>query len=305
MDKIIRQTFEDIKLLKVQGATAVARTIIQILSQYGSKIKTDNISIWKKNLNQAADNLLLARPTEPMAQNGVKFVFFRLKEKKDAVKIKKQLKEACHDFLTVMDNAAKKIIPYGQKIISHNDNILTHCHSWLVEQLLIQAKKNKKKFQVFNTETRPLFQGRITSEKLIQAGIPNTMITDSSAGFLISHYSGKKLMMDKVILGADALLPDGSVINKIGSFTLSLVAYEEKVPLYVVAPLLKFHNQSWIKIEKRSPKEIWPKSPKKLKIINFAFDTIPEKYITGLICEAGLIKPRDIRKYLKKIYPFL
>ena len=101
------------------------------------------------------------------------------------------------------------------------------------------------------------------------------MVADSSAAFLISHYSGRKLMMDKIILGADALLPDGTVINKIGSFGIGMVAYEERVPLYVATTLLKFHPKTWIKIEKRPSQEIWPEAPQKLKIINFAFDLIP------------------------------
>ena len=305
--KTIRQTFKNIKSLEIQGATAVARTVIKALRAYSLRIKTKNLSVWKKELKKASDFLLSARPTEPMAQNGVKFIFFQLNKArpKNVVQARNYAKKASDDFLMMMTDAADLIIQHGQKLIKNNDDVLTHCHSWLVEQILIKAKKNKKKFRVFNTETRPLFQGRITSKKLLQAKIPTTMVADSSAGFLISHYSGKDLMMDKVILGADAVLPDGSVINKIGSFSIGSIGDQEKVPLYIATTLLKFHPQSWIKIEKRSPKELWANAPKNLKIINFAFDTIPAKYIKGIICEAGIIKPKDIKRTIKKIYPLL
>ncbi len=306
--KTIKQTFKNIKSLKVQGATAVARTTIQALKAYSLRIKAKNVANWKKDFKKAADLLLSARPTEPMAQNGVKYIFSQLSlaKPKNVNEIKNEAKKAADDFLKTMKLAAELTIKNGRKIIKANDDdILTHCHSWLVEQILIQAKKNKKNFKVYNTETRPLFQGRITSKKLLQAKIPTTMVADSSAGFLISHHSGKDLMMDKIILGADALLPDGSVINKIGSFGIGSIAYREKVPLYIATTLLKFHPKSWIKIERRSPKELWPNAPKNLKIINFAFDRIPSKYITGIICEAGVIKPSQVKAYLKKIYPFI
>ncbi|MBU4369620.1 S-methyl-5-thioribose-1-phosphate isomerase [Patescibacteria group bacterium] len=308
MDNSIKQTFKNIKSLKVQGATAVARTTIKALKAYSLKIKAINATNWKKDFKKAADFLLSARPTEPMAQNGVKYIFSQLSkaEPKNVVETKNEAKKAADDFLKMMKNAADLTIKYGRKIIKANDDdILTHCHSWLVEQILIQAKNNKKNFKVYNTETRPLYQGRITSKKLLQAKISTTMVADSSAGFLISHYSGKDLMMDKIILGADALLPDGSVINKIGSFSIGSIAHQEKVPLYIATTLLKFYPKSWIKIERRSPKELWPNAPKNLKIINFAFDRIPMKYITGIICEAGVIKPEAVKKTVKKVYPFL
>jgi len=306
--KTIKQTFKKIKSLKVQGATAVARTTIKALKDYSLRVKANNVANWKKDFKKAADYLLSARPTEPMAQNGVKYIFSQLNlaKPKNVVEARNETKKAADDFLKTMKLAAELTIKNGRTIIkAKDDDILTHCHSWLVEQILIKAKKNKKNFKVYNTETRPLYQGRITSKKLLQAKIPTTMVADSSAGFLISHYSGKDLMMDKIILGADAVLPDGSVINKIGSFGIGSIAYREKVPLYIATTLLKFHPKSWIKIERRSPKELWPNAPKNLKIINFAFDRIPMKYITGIICEAGVIKPSQVKTYMKKIYPFI
>ncbi|OQX71397.1 hypothetical protein B6D52_01645 [Candidatus Parcubacteria bacterium 4484_255] len=309
MDILLKQTFQKIKSLKIQGATDVAVAIIKTLADYSDNIKTKELPVLRKELKAGAKFLLSARPTEPMAQNGVKFIFSQLSKSravKDVISAKNCIKKASDDFLAAMLDAGDLAIDYGEKIVKNNDNILTHCHSYLVEQVLIKAKKNKKRFKVYNTETRPLFQGRMTSKILLKANIPTTMIGDSSAGFLISHHSGKNLMMDKIILGADAILSDGSVINKIGSFAIGVVAKEEKVPLYIVSALLKFHNKSWIKIEKRSSKELWKNAPKDLKIINFAFDIIPAKYITGgIICEYGIIKPKNIKMAVKKNRPFL
>ena len=307
MNIILKQTFQNIKSLKIQGATDIAIETIKTLANFSDAIKIKKLSAFKKEFKAGAKFLLSARPTEPMAQNGVEFILSQLNKNrpKNITHAKDCIKKASNDFLMIMSDAGDLVINHGKKLVKNNDDILTHCHSWLVEQILIKAKENKKKFKVYNTETRPLFQGRMTSKILLQAKIPTTMIGDSSAGFLISHYSGKNLMMDKIILGTDAILSDGSVINKIGSFAMGVVAKEEKVPLYIASTLLKFHNKSWIKIEKRSPKELWKNAPKGLKIINFAFDIIPAKYITGIICEQGIIKPKDIEKIIKKNYSFL
>jgi len=303
----LKRIFQDIKSLKIQGATAVAKSIILALMDYEFKNKAKNLKIWQKNFKKAADYLLSARPTEPMAQNGVKFIFSELKlaKPKNIEQAKNYLKKAANDFLILMEDAAKIIIPIGQTVIKNNDRVLTHCHSWLVEQILVAAKKSNKKFYVFNTETRPRFQGHITAKNLLKAGVKTTMVSDSSAGFLISKYSGQELMIDKIILGADAILKNGSVINKIGSYSIAAAAQHESIPVYIAAPLLKFYPKSWIKIERRSPKEIWPDAPKKLKIINFAFDLIPADLITGIICEFGIIRPNEANKFVKKFYNWI
>ena len=305
MDKEIQNTYRQIKNLTIQGATAIAKSTIIALQHYGVSLPTSNSKLWRQRIKSAAYLLLSARPTEPMAQNGVKYILSYLTKTKNTQLLKQQLNQSAKDFLNLLTISGQKIAQSGQTLIKTKDNVFTHCHSWVVEQILIKAKQSGKRFFVYNTETRPLFQGRITARQLLKANIPVTMVADSSAGFLISHYSGEELMMDKIIVGADALLADGTVINKIGSFTIALVAKQEKVPIYIAAPLLKFYPYSKIKIEQRSPTEIWPRAPKKLKIINFAFDSIPAKYISGIICEAGIIKPTALKQTVKRLYPWL
>jgi ribose 1,5-bisphosphate isomerase len=304
MDNLIQKTFADIKSLKIQGATDVAIAIMRAISSYSSRIKVNDLSVFKEKIKKAADLLLSARPTEPMAQNGIKAVLSQLKTENKSLSLAQDIvQKTAEDFLMMMADAGDLVVKHGEKVVKNQENIFTHCHSWLVEQILIKAWQNQKKIKVYNTETRPLFQGRVTARKLLAAGIPTTMVVDSSAGFLISHHSGKDLMMDKIILGADAILSDGSVINKIGSFTIAMVAKQEGVPLYVAANLLKFHDRSEIKIEERAPQELWREVPNGLKIINFAFDRIPAEYITGgIICEEGIIKPKQAKSLAQKNY---
>ncbi|MCX6740798.1 MAG: hypothetical protein NTY61_00135 [Candidatus Parcubacteria bacterium] len=304
MDKHLQILYRDIKTIKIQGATAIAKAMISGLKDYGLNDNSE-LKNWQRQFGAAAKYLISARPTEPMAQNGVKFILQALKNQRptNIVAAKTILRQSANQFIFLLDVSAQKIIKNGQSVIKNGDDVLTHCHSWLAEQIIIKAKKSGKKFRVFNNETRPLYQGHIMAKKLLAAHVDITMVTDSSAGFLISRYSGQKLMIEKIIIGADAILSNGSVVNKIGSHGIAASAFLEKVPFYVASSLFKFYHHSQIKIEQRPAKEIWPQAPKKLKILDFAFDMVPAPWITGIICEAGIIKPKDVGKYVKKIYP--
>ena len=302
---IITETSSKIKSVKIQGATKIAKAVVDALRISATHIHCKNAQIFKKKMKEAARILLSQRPTEPLSRNAVKFLFLSFKNKRDLALIKRDFQKSCNQFITMIEEAEKKISFYGERIIGENENILTHCHSSLVENVFRRAKKNGKKFYVFNTETRPLFQGHITAKHLLEMKIPVTMVTDSSAAFLISRYSGKELMMQKVIIGSDALLEDGSAINKIGSFGISLVSFYEKVPLYVVTSLLKFSSSFRVEIEKRPAREVWPHPPHGLKVINFAFDFVPSQFIRAIVCEAGIIRPQEVKHYVKLLYPWM
>jgi len=301
-----QQTVEKIKKIQIQGARAIAVASLNSLKSLAKDKSAGKKELLTK-VSRAIDQLKKARPTEPLNQNCLNFVKSQLKiyQASRIDQLKNVLNDSVNFLLNQLTSTDQEIISNGEKIIKSGQNIFTHCHSSTVEGILKSAWQHQKRFKVFNTETRPLFQGRITAKNLSRAKIPVTMVADNAASFLISETSGKDLMMGLVLLGADAILPDGSVINKIGSFGISQSAYFEKVPLYIVASLLKYDSDGIVPIEIRPSKEIWPQKPKGLKIINFAFDTVPAKYITGLVCEFGVIKPSQVKKLVRKNYPWL
>lgn len=131
------------------------------------------------------------------------------------------------------------------------------------------------------------------------------MITDDAAPFFIDNLYESDVDIDMVIIGSDAIKMDGSVYNKVGSFGIALAARHSKIPVYVVGSLTKIDTENSVKIEKRSGKEVRPEAPKGLGIINYAFDKVPAKFITGIITEYGVIKPRDIKRMLKKNYSWM
>jgi translation initiation factor 2B subunit (eIF-2B alpha/beta/delta family) len=259
---------DDIKKIKIQGARNVAKAAFCAYSLIPTKT-----SIKK---------LLSLRPTEPML------------EKVLSLAGKKSDKEILNHFT----ESQNRINQYVLKLIKPNDKIFTHCHSTNVVNSLIFAKKSWAKFEVYNTETRPLFQGRKTANELRKAGIKVTMFVDSASAIAIEK-SGRKdeTYADKVFLGADALLNNG-IINKIGSGMIAELAHKHKIPVYIIADSWKYSKKK-VPLENRSLNEIWDKAPKNIKMQNPAFEFVSKKYIAGIVTELGLMKYDDFVKMMR------
>jgi len=263
--KRFNQICKQIKLVKIQGASNIAKAGLQAYKLFPNK------STKKK--------LLSLRPTEPMLEN-----VLDLAEKGKSKQAIQHFKEA-----------QEKINKLTLKLIRNNDVIFTHCHSSNVIKALIYAKRKNKKFEVYNTETRPLYQGRKTARELKKAKIKVTMFIDFALGVALTKEQETK-KPDLVLLGADAILKKG-VINKIGSEIISIIAKQNKIPVYIIADSWKFTNKK-TPIENRKLNEIWDKAPKNIKIKNPSFEFIPKKYIKGIVSELGIL---SYKQFLKKV----
>lgn len=261
--KICRQ----IKEVKIQGARNVAKAALLAYSVNHTK--------------KAKKILLGLRPTEPMLVNVLNMV-----DKKPKTEI-----------LRHFDDAQNAINKYALKIISNGMKIFTHCHSTNVANALIYARKHGKKFEVFSTETRPLFQGHQTARELSKAGIKVTMVIEASAGDVLEK-GGAIKKVDMMIIGSDAILANGSVINKIGSNMFAEIAYDNKIPVYVIADSWKFSKRN-VEIEEREHEEIWSETDH-IRIRNPAFEVVRAEYIAGIVSELGILKPKAFVKAVRK-----
>jgi methylthioribose-1-phosphate isomerase len=190
----------------------------------------------------------------------------------------------------------------GAELIPERARVMTHCNTGALATAgygtalgVIRSAKDKK-ISVIANETRPYLQGaRLTAWELVQEGIPCTLITDSMAGHLMS-----KGEVDVVIVGADRIAANGDVANKIGTYTLAVLAKRHGIPFYVAAPLSTFDPKipdgSHIPIEERPASEVtgyrgtrW--APEGVSVRNPAFDVTPAELITGIICEEGIAYP--------------
>lgn len=247
----------DIKSIKIQGAENVAKAAFYAYNLIPNK--------------SSKKKLISLRATEPMVHNVLNLT--------DKLSYK--------ELLNLLKENKDKINKNVFRLIKNNSLIFTHCHSSGVINTLIYAKKHRKKFEVYNTETRPLFQGRKTANELKKAGIKVTLFVDSAADIAIKK-------SDMVLLGADAITTKG-VLNKVGSGMFAEVAKDNHIPLYVISDSLKFSKQK-IKIEQRNPKEIW--NNRKISIKNPAFEFVPKENITKIITEKGIM---SYNEFLKKV----
>lgn len=209
----------------------------------------------------------------------------------------------------------KRIGEIGAKLVEDGDTILTHCNAGALATaglgtalaIIRYAVAEGKRIRVIATETRPLLQGaRLTVWELVKEGIDVTLITDNMVGYIMS-----KGIVSKVIVGADRITRDGYVANKIGTYTIAVVAARHRVPFYVAAPSSTFDlslEGPSIPIEERDPDEVRTVLGKltitvpTVKVYNPAFDITPPDLITAIITEKGIITPpyaRNIEKVLK------
>ena len=195
----------------------------------------------------------------------------------------------------------------GAELIPQNARVMTHCNAGALATAgygtalgVIRSAKDKS-ISVFACETRPYLQGaRLTAYELVQEGIPCTLITDSMAGHLMSRGE-----VDVVVVGADRIAANGDVANKIGTYTLAVLAKRHGIPFYVAAPLSTFDPKipdgSHIPIEERPAEEVtgyrgvrW--APEGVAVRNPAFDVTPAELVTGIICEKGVVLAPDRKK---------
>jgi ribose 1,5-bisphosphate isomerase len=295
---------EKIRDLKVQGARNIAIAAVKALEDLARKTKAKTRETFTNELLQARDVLFASRPTEPLMRNAVKWVLCSVEEsdKKKVVDLAKVVSLSSNEFRKNLEESRERIAEIGAKRIRDGSVVFTHCHSSTVTHLMTKAKQNGKAFEVICTETRPVFQGRITAEEMLELGIKTTFIVDSAARSFMKN-------ADIVIVGADAITSEGNVINKIGTSTIALLAYEARTPFYVASELLKFDpatlHGDCEEIEERSPDEVWKDAPKKLIVRNPAFEVTRRDFIHGIICEEGIITPQTVSEVVHRKYPWV
>ncbi|OUV31308.1 MAG: S-methyl-5-thioribose-1-phosphate isomerase [Betaproteobacteria bacterium TMED100] len=201
----------------------------------------------------------------------------------------------------------KKIGLNGALLLGEKVNIMTHCNAGSLATaghgtalgIIRSAHSIGKKIEVFAGETRPFLQGaRLTAWELIKDGIPVTLITDNMSGYLMSLN-----LIDAVIVGADRVTSNGDVINKIGTYSLAVLASKHNIPFYVACPWstvdIKTQTGAQVTIEERDSKEVtgygtstW--APQGIKVFNPAFDVTPANLVSYLVTERGVVKPNNL-----------
>lgn len=280
------ETVRKIKSLEIQGAENIA---VKAVEAFAEKLKKTRS---KAKLAKAVRELKAARATEPALQNALDYCLANYEKDHHIAKT----------VLSHFKENRPRISKTGADLIHTGMKVFTHCHSSTVERILIEARRQGKRFEVFNTETRPRFQGRITAAALAKAGIPVTHFVDSAG-------RQKLRECDLFLIGCDSITKSRKVINKIGTEAMFDAALESRVPVYVCTNSWKFDTESSLKrdtkIEQRDPKEVWDKPPRNVTIFNPAFEKIDLNKVTGVITELGVLKPNKLIRTIRRKYPYI
>ncbi len=289
--------------LKIRGAPAIG-----VAGSYGValgalEIEAKSRDEFLRRLQGISQTLAATRPTAKNLFRAIDRMQQVAAVGEDIEQTKKALIDEAVKIHSEEVEATKKLSQLGAELIQDGFSILTHCNTGTLATagygtalgVIKRAKEQSKNIKVLATETRPLLQGaRLTTWELKRANIPFTLITDSMAGYFMSRGE-----VSCVIVGADRIAANGDTANKIGTYSLAVLAKENGIPFYVAAPTttidLSLASGDEIPIEQRNPNEVThiqgvSIAPEGINVANPAFDVTPHKYITTIITERGIIK---------------
>ncbi len=322
-EKEVYRTYRDykgvagaIKDMVVRGAPAIGVAAAMGVALGASKIRTKDVAKFKKELDAICRLLASTRPT---AVN----LFWAIERMKGVAAanagagvdgLKKRLTEEAVKVYREDIEINKSIGRHGGRLLKKGSCVLTHCNAGALATagygtalgVIRGAQEAGKKVTVFADETRPFLQGaRLTAWELKKDNIDVTLITDNMAGYMM-----KKGLIDAVVVGADRIAANGDVANKIGTYSVALLAREHRIPFYVAAPLstidMSLRHGDEIPIEERDEKEVTHHAgrrvaPKGIKVRNPAFDVTPNRLVTAIITEKGAVR-KPFKSGLKALF---
>jgi len=303
--KTHEQVADVIRNMVVRGAPAIGVAAAMGIALGLKHSKAETVGELKRDLDRICDNMGKTRPT---AVN-LFWAIRRMQEKFERLRVRPiaQIKQELIEESKRMhaeDIAANQAMGrHGATLMPSEGGVLTHCNAGALATagygtalgVFRAAIEQGKKIHIYADETRPFLQGsRLTAWELMKDGIPTTVISDNMAGAMMKQ--GK---IGAIVVGADRIAANGDVANKIGTYTVAVLAKENGIPFYVAAPIstidMDCPDGSRIPIEQRNPKEVThiagkQMTPDGVSIENPAFDVTPAKYVAAIITERGIAR---------------
>ncbi len=300
-----QQVADVIRDMVVRGAPAIGVAAAMGIALGVKNSKAENFADLKKDFDQIFETI---RQTRPTAVN-LFWAIRRMTEKFESLRNRPvaEIQQALIEESQRMhaeDIAANQAMGrHGATLMPSSGGVLTHCNAGALATagygtalgVIRAAVEQGKKIHVYADETRPFLQGsRLTAWELMKDGIPTTVISDNMAGVMMQQ--GK---IGAIVVGADRIAANGDVANKIGTYTVAVLAKEHGIPFYVAAPIstvdLATPDGSKIPIEQRNAREVTHIAGKQMVpngvgIENPAFDVTPAKYVTAIITERGIAR---------------
>lgn len=285
----VQQALEEIRNDRSNGASTLARRAARALREAALESSALPAHRFRDELCEAARALAGVRPAMTALKNTVALIVaqaFAQELPQDTVLLQKRIVEAADAILKSWTSAVDAISQFAADLLQ--GTVFTHSYSTTVINVL---RNQRGQFQsVIVTESRPGNEGVKTARELASSGIPVTLITEAQAAHFLTQ-------ADLVLVGADTLLADGSLVNKSGTALLAAIAHLHQVPFYVVSERLKIApDATWSDdlAEEKGPEEVLAEPLPGVVVRNLYFDRTPAAYISAIITEQGVLKPSDV-----------
>ena len=293
-----------IRDMQVRGAPAIGVTAAYAVAMAASEFATNEREAFLSNLRAAGEEINAARPTAVNLQWAVRRMLQVAEAEADLTRVNETLLSEARVIQEEDEEINRCMGDFGKDLMPEGGAVLTHCNTGALATsafgtalgVIRAGWESGRRFKVFNTETRPFLQGaRLTAWEFQQLGIPATLIVDSAAGLLMQRGE-----VSCVITGADRIAANGDTANKIGTYSLAVLARENGIPFYVAAPTstvdLSLSSGEEIQIEERAGAEVThfqgvPTAPVGVEALNPAFDVTPYRYINAIVTEQAVVRP--------------
>ncbi|WP_049922463.1 ribose 1,5-bisphosphate isomerase [Halopiger djelfimassiliensis] len=323
VDPAVTATAEDIAAMRIRGAATIADAAAAALATQAERSEAASPEAFRRQLRAAAAELYETRPTAVSLPNALRYVL-RGMDGDTVAELESSTVARAEAFRTDLEQAQRRLGEVGANRLRDGDVVMTHCHSTDALSCIEAALDAGKHVSAIVKETRPRKQGHITARQLREWGVPVTLIVDNAARRYLDR-------ADHVLVGADSIAADGSVINKIGTSGLAVNARERGVPVMVAAQTIKLHPDTMtghtVEIESRAESEVLSEEERAditaagtaseagdgsgdgrgddhagLEVENPAFDVTPPRYVDAIVTERGQFPPESIVTLMRELF---
>jgi ribose 1,5-bisphosphate isomerase len=298
----VRRTARDIERMEVRGAAAIADAAAGALAAQARESDADAAERLRDELRTAARLLADTRPTAVSLPNALRYVLRDVSDERVGA-LRERVTRRAAEFRDRLDRAQDDLGRIGAGRLRDGDTIMTHCHSTDALACVEAAVEAGKELSAVVTETRPRNQGHITARELRDLGVPVTLVVDGAARRYLND-------VDHVLVGADSVTADGSVVNKIGTSGLAVNARDRGTPIMAAAGTIKLDPATLhggaVEIEMRDESEVVDEEARAeigdVTVENPAFDVTPPRYLDAIVTERGQFPPESIVTLIRELY---
>jgi len=302
LDDAVHETANAVETMEIRGAAAIADAAAAALATQATESDAETADALRAELLAAARLLADTRPTAVSLPNALRYVLRDLPTR-TTDSLRETVRSRSEEFRDRLDDAQDTLGRIGAGRLRDGDAIMTHCHSTDAMACVEAAVDQGKDLTAVVTETRPRNQGHITARELRDLGVPVTLVVDGAARRYMND-------VDHVLVGADSVAADGSVVNKIGTSGLAVIARDRGTPITVAAGTIKLDPATLyggaVEIETRDESEVIDDEARAeigdIAVENPAFDVTPPRYVDAIVTERGQFPPESVVTLIRELY---